>query len=269
MTTEQLPVTEELGQAVAEAAATEPVAAIEQSVADFDLSTIDGIRRAAEQNPVLREWREQGFEAGRQKREKELRDERGSDEAAQAHHEWVVSQLALGVDPKDLAKQTPTFVSANRNRARVEQARTYAERVLDAFSVEERGQITTALELLADEPDRIEEIVSGVIDTALERKSSAKIAELTFDQLLEQYGPDSAVRKTAEAWARSQAEQELEARQMETETKPNPPRPASNGGAGVTSIDRLAAMSEAEQKQYIASLSDEEFMRVKADLFPV
>lgn len=228
--------------------------------AEFDYSQIneDWIRAALDRSDVLKrvikEREDNGFNAGRQKRDKELRLEQGSAEAAQRYHAWVVEQIELGADPNEIKKQTPLWVKANRDTERVTTAKTYAEKVLDAFNVEERDNITQAFDLIMDDPDRVDELTSMVLNEALTRTSKSKIASLSLDDIPK----DSALWTAVQSHIQNEVQKEYEAKLKEREPEPNAPSLPAGNVSSADVLTKFKAMTPDERVEWRMNASPEE-----------
>ena len=247
-----MPVTEEQGQVAALGVEAAPVAAAEQPVAEaFDLSTTDGIRRAAEKYPTLQQWREEGFNAGKLKRDKELRDQLGSEDAVKSYHEQVVRRIASGEDPSAVLKETPQYVKANRDAY----WRGEVEKVIDAFSTDEQAQIRDALEA-AEDVDSRERVSRQVLDFAIDRHSTNRIKSLKLADVPE----DSELRKSIAEHVAAELAKERAALEQELKPKPlNPPTtPTGESMAGGDALSRFNQMTPAQRTDYMETATDEQ-----------
>lgn len=206
------------------------VVAVDAGAVPFRFQDDDDIRAHAEQDERLRSYLEKqrldGMNDGKQRRDKELRLERGTEEVARAYEQHLASKYGFDLDDVD-KREAPLFVRANRDRERHDYWRTNTEAVLDVFDVAERSRITAALEQFEGRPDEVETIARQVIDTAVERQSTRKLSGLTLADIPK----DSPLWAEVEEFKRSEAEKEFTARAQERETPPAPPR-TPVGGVG-------------------------------------
>lgn len=256
-----VPQTDEGGAPTAAAAAVStPDAAVESaqvgaaSTPQFDFDTDEGIRAALAASERLRGFvdktKNDGFNAGRQNRDKELRLERGSEDVARAWQEHLADKYGIELDEAD-RRDSPLWVKANRDAERTTYWRTATETVLDAFDVRERAQIEQALEQFEGHPDQMEQIGRQVVDEAVKRREHARIADLPLAEVPE----GSRLWKDIEEYKASEVRKEIEARAQERDTPPPPPNtPVGAAGTGRTQAD-YARLSPSE----IAALPDEEY----------
>ncbi len=196
----------------------------------FDFTSEDGVRAAIAANPTLQKVFEQqqtnGFNAGRQNRDKELRLERGTEETARAWQQHLMEKYGVELDEAD-RRESPLWVRANRDTERANLWRTNAEVVLDAFDVSERAAITAALEQFDGLPDQMEQIGRQVVDEAVKRQTHKRVGALTLDDIPK----DSSLWTAVQAHVRSEVDKELEARAAEKPAVDNPPRTPVGGAA--------------------------------------
>lgn len=145
-----------------------------------DLQTDAGILAAIEQNPNLKGFltkREaDAANTARQRRDAELRRDQGSNERAQGYHSWIVSELAKGVSPEDLARQTPSWIKANEDFTRTELMRSLL-RQAGEFDETAKGLADT----LEGTPDELTKVAQVTLDSAIKRarteERAAAVAE--------------------------------------------------------------------------------------------
>ena len=112
--------------------------------AEFDYSQINDewLKNALDRSETLKsrlkQEQDNGFNAGKQHRDKELRLEKGTEDTARAYHAWVAEQIRYGADPDQFSKQTPLYVKANRDVERVNAARAIIDDVSEVFSEDGR-----------------------------------------------------------------------------------------------------------------------------------
>jgi len=245
----------------------EAVGAVEQagdagSGAEFDYSQINDewLKNALDRSEALKsrlkQEQDNGFNAGKQHRDKELRLERGNEDTARAYHKWVADQIANGVDPEEFAKQTPLYVNANRATERVNAAKAIIEDVAEVFSEDDQARIEAVVEAIADDPDQMRKLARELRDTAANRLSSKQIAELTLDRVPK----DSALHKSIQEHIASEAAKEIEAKQMEQNQKQNPPRTSNGAAAG----DPLASLARLDSDSRIKELVNNDELREAA-----
>lgn len=189
----------------------------------FDFDSDEGITAALASLPKLserfRKQQDDGFQNGRQNRDRELRLERGSEETAKAWQEHLASRYGIELDEAD-RQQAPLWVKANRDRERTDYWRSNTDAVLDAFDVNERSRIAAALEQFEGRPEETEAVARQVYDTAVSRQVDRRVADLTIDTVPK----DSKLWTSVQEYARTEAEKEFKAQAQERETPPAPPR---------------------------------------------
>ena len=230
--------------------------------AEFDYSQIneEWLKNALERSEVvknrLKQEQDNGFNAGKQHRDKELRLERGNEDTARAYSKWVAEQIANGVDPEEFSKQTPLYVKANRDVERVNAAKAIIEDVAEVFSEDDQARIDAVVEAIADDPDQMRKLARELRNTAADRLSSKQIAELTLDRVPK----DSALHKSIQEHIAAEATKEIEAKQMEQNQKQNPPRTSTGGAAG----DPLASLARLDSASRIKELVGNDELREAA-----
>lgn len=189
----------------------------------YDLSSEDGVRAAIAAHETLRKaftkQQDDGFQAGRQNRDKELRLERGTEETARAYQEHLAEKYGIELDEAD-RREAPLWVRAARDTERAHYWQTTSEAVLDAFSVPERESIRAAFTQFEGLPDQMEQIGRQVIDEAVKRQTQTRVSTLALDDIPK----DSALWKAVDAHVTSEVEKELAARLAEKPAMDNPPR---------------------------------------------
>lgn len=238
------------------AVASEAVPAAQVEAVPFEFQSDDDIRALAERSERLRTYMErQRLDAGnaaRQQRDRELRLERGNAEVAQAWEQQILRDHGVELDD-NVRRELPLVVQANREAERALQWRTSTEAVLDAFDVRERDQITAALDGFDGNADQMEQLARQVIDTAVSRTSSKRIADLTLADIPENSTLHGDLRKHIEA----EVAKEIEAREAEARASnaPRPPRTPAGGQATTRTQADYADLSP----QQIADLPDDEY----------
>lgn len=231
------------------AAAAQGVAAIDwANISDDDLLSAVEQREAYQKR--IKQERDNGFNAGKQNRDKELRLERGAEDVARAWQEHISEKYGVELDESD-RREAPLWVKANRDRERVEYWTTHTNQVLDAYDAKERDNIANALAAFDGEPDQIEQISRQVIDEAVKRQSGKRIADLTLDDI----PAGSKLHTSIRAFMDEEMAKEAAAQAQEREAQPPPPR-TSEGGA---SVSRTQASYANLTPQQIADLPEDEF----------
>lgn len=254
----QNPPTDELESQTQEAAATADAGAEASggaaSTPTFDFDTDEGITAAIQANPRLaerfRKQQDDGFNAGRQNRDKELRLERGTEDVARAYQEHLAEKYGIELDEAD-RREAPLWVRANRDRERTELWATNANAVMDAFDVNERAQITAALEQVADMPEQTEQIARQVYDEAVKRQTVRRIASLTMEDIPQ----GSPLWQSMQAHVRAEFDKEQAAQAQEHEPQAEPPRVPVGNSAPPRTRAFYAQMSPEE----IADLPEDEY----------
>lgn len=248
-------------EAVAASVATaDPAVGAATNAAQFKFDTDEDVAQALESIPQLRarleaerrKAQDDGFNAGRQRRDKELRLERGNEDVARAWQQAVLRDHGVELD-ESVLREAPLWVQANREAERATYWRTNTEAVLDAFGVGERDQITTLMDGFDGNAEQMEQLARQVIDTAVARTSAQRIAGLTLADIPETSTLHGDLRKHIEA----EVAKEIEARAQEAKASSAPPPPRTPTGAAATTRTQAdyAAMSPAE----IAALPDGEY----------
>jgi len=230
--------------------------------AEFDWNRIDDewLKNAVERSETLKsrlkQEQDNGFNAGKQHRDKEIRLERGTEDTAKAWQRYVSEQIAAGHDPDEFSKQTPLYVKANRDVERVNAAKAIIEDVADVFSEDDRARINAVVEAIADDPDQMRTLARELRETAASRLSSKQVAELTLDKVPE----GSALHKSIQEHIASEAAKEIEAKQMEQNQKQNPPRTSNGAAAG----DPLASLARLDSDSRVKELANNDELREAA-----
>lgn len=262
-----VPLTDEAGmqQTASAAVATSDEAAgadagAATTAAQFNFDTDEDIERALESIPQLRarfdkergKAQDDGFNAGKQRRDKELRLERGNEDVARAWQQAVLRDHGVELD-ESVLREAPLWVQANREAERASYWRTNTEAVLDAFDAHDREQITTALDGFDGNADQMEQLARQVIDTAVARTSAKRIAGLTLADIPESSALHGDLRKHIDA----EVAKEIEARAAEARTPSATPAP--NLPRGNQATPRTQADYAAMTPQQIANLPDDEY----------
>ncbi|MCG3769138.1 MAG: hypothetical protein JW384_00258 [Nitrosomonadaceae bacterium] len=118
--------------------------------ATYDIETADGVLEAAEKSAAMKNYLEKvrldTANAERQRLASEMRQQQGSINRAQAYHEYIVNQLNNGVDPEELAKQTPLYVAANESWTRAELNRILVEEAIASADEDQRDSMRIDLD---------------------------------------------------------------------------------------------------------------------------
>lgn len=244
---------------VAEAASPVVAEAVTPAVADFDLSTPAGIRALADKYPELKNWREEGYgaglEAGKQRTLADIQRDKGTEESVRAYHQRVIDAINAGEDPDELVKETPTYVRANREIAKIEAMRALA---MDAKSMAGSEAEANMLQALIDEADgsaeKMERAAGLAIQTVTKKARADALDELTLDELLKNDKHRSAI----EAEVERRLAEEQAARDVESNRLVAPPDapPGSLGGPSGMTIDRWLQMTPDARKTYALSQDD-------------
>jgi hypothetical protein len=239
-----VPSTETEAASVAQTAAAVP----------FEFQSDEDIRKFAEQNERLRSYLEKqrldGEHAGRQKRDKELRLERGDESVAREYQRQLLDRYGVEISDEDL-REAPSFIKANRDRERVDYWTTHTNAVLDAYDARERENITNALSAFEGEPDQIEQISRQVIDEAVKRQSGKRVSELTLADI----PAESKLYQSIKDYMGTEMAKEAAAQAQEKEAPPPPPRvPVGDAARGKTKAD-YASLTPNQ----IANLPDDEY----------
>lgn len=245
---------------VAEAASPVVAETVSPAVADFDLSTPAGIRAAAEQFPELKNWREEGYgaglEAGKQRTLADIQRDKGTEESVQAYHQRVIDAINAGEDPDTLLKETPSYVRANREVAKIEAMRALA---MDAKSMAGSEAEAAMLQALIDEADgsaeKMERAAGLAIATVTKKAKSEALDSLTTEDLLK----NDKHRSYIEAEVERRLAEEQGARDVESNRLQVPPEapPGSLGGASGMTIDRWLQMTPDARKNFAIAQDDD------------
>lgn len=249
------------GQAAAAASgeAGESGAGAATQEAQFDFDSPEGLTHALD-HPALKakldeerkKAQDDGFNAGRQKRDKELRLERGNEDVARAWRDQLAAKYGVELDESD-QREAPLWVQANRDRERAEYWHTMTNQVLDAFDARERAQIEQHLESFDGLADQMEQLGRQVIDEAVKRQSSTRLSALTLADIPE----GSALHASVQQHISEEVAKELEAREAEAKVQnaPKPPRTPVGATATTKTQADYASLTPAQ----IAELSEDEY----------
>lgn len=212
--------------------------AVAEAPVTFDFSTDAGILAALEANPNLKGFltkREaDAANTARQRRDAELRRDQGANERAQQYHEWLVTELEKGTDPRELARQTPTWVKANEDFTRTELMKALL-RQAGEFDETAKGLADT----LEGSPDELTKVAQVTLDSAVRRareeSRSSTLASLTFDALPDDHPLRSYLRDQIAAGVKA----ELEAQAKEQVIAVNPPNVQGFGPGSISTTDPL------------------------------
>lgn len=253
----------ELDQA-APVPAPEPTPAIEaaeESVPEsvtFDLSTVDGVRAAAEKSEAMRNYLEKlrldSANAERQRVQNEMRREQGSVERAQATIAALVDRLADGEDPEVLKKELPMYVSANAGWAQAQILSKLAEQAIEMAEPTAQEALRALLER-ADTPEAVQEVTGHALNAVLRKNTDDTLANLDPESLRE--------HPRFKDWLQSELtkamEVEMAAQQKQTTIRPNAPTTPSGvaPSSGINPVE-FAAMDKAAQERALANLTEEQ-----------
>lgn len=259
MTTEQMTVAgleqqgtaqEQPSEAVAAATEAAVAEAVDRAVAEYDLSTPEGVRAAADTFPALKAVFADYENTGRQRTLAEMRREQGANDRATAYHAELLRQLEEGADPRELAKQTPGYVKANEDWTRAEVLRGLIAkaRELDEDAVAPLAELAESLQ---GNPDEIEKVAQAAIN-AVANKSGAAARQALFDiESLDEIPKDSRLYAHVQSLIAKETETEVNARTTEANTLPPMPSTPSGTAAEPMTKARYEAMSSADRKQFI------------------
>ena len=221
----------------------------------FDLTTDAGIRAAAEANPTLRGYFEKlqadAANAARQRRDSELRREQGTIERANAYHRQVIDALAAGTDPEEIARQTPFFVKANHDFARIELSRNLLDHAQTMLEPGEAAALKAMAEALSpDDADGFTNVAQAAINAVVAKGKAIAAAEAKAD--------------ADRTWqARLEAEVRAARVEQEAATRQNPPTVTGSGPAATSAPDQdlirlqrdgIPIQEEATRKRIAAAL---------------
>lgn len=230
------------------------------TAAEFKFDTDEDVERALESIPQLRarlekersKAQDDGFQNGRQRRDKELRLERGNEDVARAWETAVLRDHGVELD-ESVRREVPLWVTANREAERELFWRTNAEVVLDAFDVPDREQITAYIESFEGQPEQMEQLGRSVVDRAVARTAAKQVAALTLADIPESSALHGDVRKFIDA----EVTKEIEARAAEAKAPPGAPAPLLPRGNQAT--PRTQADYAVMTPVQIANLPDDEY----------
>jgi hypothetical protein len=244
----------------------EPVAAIEpvaepevRAVAEaetptFDLTTPEGVRKAAEQFPAFQAVFADERNRAAQKAKTDLLRERGTLESIQAHNAEAIRRLSLGEDPNEIAKDTPLYVKANADLVRLEMFKNLYEKTkeIDPDAV-------AALEGFAEQedlsPDQWQNLAQAAMNAVAQKSVKTGKESLLSLESLDDIPKDSPLWRAIDAHLTKEREAEVTAENITATQKPNPPSaPQGTVAAGGKTATEIAAMTS---KQFDA-LSEEE-----------
>jgi hypothetical protein len=253
-------------------AQTEQAAQTPEAVADsvgteaeataFDLTTFEGIEAFRRENPHLdayfKKVNDDGFNAGRQKRDKELRLERGTEEVSRAAMDALAQKYGIEFDDSD-KRDLPLWVRANRDAERVSAATKIISKGLHSFGLDDeaRAAYIEQIEALADEPDRLESIAEQVMAAGSGRMAESRIGNLTLGEVPKDsrlHASLQAFIEAREAHFKQELEKELAAREAERPAVDNRPR-LPKGSVPAGGAERYKTMTPAE----LAKLSPSEW----------
>ena len=247
-----LPVAEQGAEGVAEAMAS--------AVAEFDLSTPEGVKAAAEKFPALKAWREDGYgsglEAGRRETERKYTRDQASSERVMEVAKDMYERMGVDLDPDSLQTLT-RLTRGNADAARLEVMQHMAEEAMGMTESEsERSMLQSLIDGAEGNADEMQKVATMAVSAVANRSKSAALDALTLDELLK----NEKHRKAIDDLVAQRMQEEAEARAIEsrrTDAAPEPPAGVIGTPKGVTQ-DRLNAMSPDSRREYFASLSDEE-----------
>lgn len=191
----------------------------------------------------------------------QLKREQGANERVQQYHQWLAEQVANGASAEEIARETPTFVKANEDFARVEVAKAFANKALDGFGLDDetRSAYAEQIEALTTEPERLYAIAEQLWEQGASRFTENRVNERIGNLTLDEIPKDSRLHASLQAHIESEVTKELEARAAEKEPVANPPR-TPKGTPGVDASSRYLAMSPQEQ----ARLTPEEWAEFRS-----
>ena len=240
----------------------EPVAA-SPDFSIFERMTPADLKAAAEKYPNLQSWREEGFEAGRQKRERELRMEQGSREAAIRAQEWLIDQLNQGADPAELAKQTPIWVQANEANVRAELFSGLATQAADLLGDDpQAATIRSLVTSLEGKPDELQQVATAAMAAVQSSTKASSLNEILNADTLEVIPTGSKLRAAIAAKVEADVAAELRARAIEANKQEQPPATPSGKAPGASALEQLKSASTFDDR--VAQLVADPDLRARA-----
>lgn len=242
---------------VAEAVATSAA----QAVAEFDLSTPEGVRKAAEKFPAFKAVFSDVENAATQRTMAKIRREQGSDETIRAYHQRLVDEIKTrldnGEDVTELGKDTPLFAKANREAVEAELYQRLYEQAKAADP-----DAVAALDGFAEQDGLSAEHWKGLAQAAMNAvangtKKSA-LSEWLDAESIDDIPQDSKRYKAIRAYIEKELAVEQKARETEAISIPAGIETPSGAATEPMTRQRLDAMTPAERLDYIANASDAE-----------
>jgi hypothetical protein len=254
--------TQDDGQTLEAVTTPEPAESVraEAEAAGVNLSTFDGIEAFRKEHPefeqYLKKVQDDGFNAGRQKRDKELRLERGNEEVARKVMDSFAQKYGVELDDAD-RRDLPLWVDANRTVERVAAATRIITKGLDSFALDDEAKAAYIEQIaaLADEPDRLESIAEQVMRAGSGTLAQQSIGGLTLAEVPKDSRLHASIQAHLEAEQtrlKEEMEKELAARASEREPVENRPR-LPNGSAPAGGAERYMNMTAQEASRLPAS----------------
>lgn len=240
---------------------------VERAVADFDLSTPEGVRKAADKYPAFKAVFADERNAAKQAALNEVRRERGTLESIRAHNADVARRISLGEDPDEVAKDTPLYVKANADLTRLEMFKNLYDKAKEMDS-----ESVSALDGFAEQEDLTADQWQGLAQAAMnavanKSKSTGK-SEAYLTESLDDIPKDSPLWRAIDAHLTKEREAEVTAENITANQKPNPPV-VPNGAvvAGGKTATEIAAMDQRTLNAFTEKLSEEEWDRVMVTMY--
>lgn len=276
MTTEQMSevgLEQELGEQSQTVAPIIPVAEPEvRAVAeaekpDFDLSTPEGVRKAAEKFPAFRAVFADERNAEKQRTLNEMRRERGTLESIKAHNAEVARRIALGEDPEEVAKETPLYVKANAENIQIEMYKTLFEKAkeLDEDSV---SALTPFTEQEGLNAEQWQGLAQAAMNAVANKSLKTGKSEAFLTESLDDIPKDSPLWRAIDAHLTKEREAEMTAENLTAARKPDPPVvPSGAVVAGGKTATEIAAMDQRTLDRFTETLSEEDWEKVMTTMY--
>lgn len=247
-----LPETEQTGesQAVADTLA--------QAVAEFDLTTPEGVRKAAEKYPAFKAVFADERNAERQRTMAEIRRSQGTQEVVQKQIEEITRRLAAGENPEAISKDLPLVVKANRESMEIDAYKALFEqaKAIDPDSV-------TALQPFADQEgltvEHWKNLSTAAVNAVANSSKKAALTEWLDSEQIDDIPAESKKYQALKAKFEKELQMELKAREIESRQVPAvAPKTPSGDNVEPITRERLDSMTRDERMNFIMSRSDEE-----------
>ena len=230
-----------------------------EAVPSLDWSNPDTIKKLREQdrafNAYLKQLADSSYNAGRQKRDQELRLERGYADVATAYQKHLAEKYGVELDPED-AQALPMWVASNRNWAIAETARALIKNSSSVFGIEDTSALEALLENLT--PAQLEDVATqtiAAVNTTAEKKAVDRFMEALGEGDIDQH---PRLHDLVKARVAREVEAELKAQHLEANKPVNPPSTTGGAADGPMTPHRFNSMNPSDRLQYILSLNDTE-----------